>query len=105
MLPNPIRSPIPMNNPDTLSNEPVAPIAHSGDDHTGLWKWVAGIFLLALCLWSVCAFFGFKAVENGWSEKAGQFGDLFGTINALFACVAAVGAVTAVLLQRVELKE
>ena len=47
-------------------------------------------------LWVGVAFF------PGWQER-GQFGDLFGSVNALFSGLAFAGLIYAILLQRQEL--
>jgi hypothetical protein len=63
---------------------------------------VAGFFVGVLVLWIATPF----AVKYLYSEmpERGQFGDLFGTINALFSGLAFVGIIAAILLQRQELQ-
>ncbi len=55
-----------------------------------VWVAVPGIIWWILDGWS-------------WSER-GQFGDMFGTVNALFAGLAFAGLLWALMLQREELK-
>lgn len=71
------------------------------DDHPSPWifLWIALFIMFIGFVWAGIAY----CVEG--SEKAGQFGDAFGVINALFSSLAAAGAVYAVILQRTELKE
>ncbi len=60
---------------------------------------LAAIFVVALwlsALWMGNTFF------QSWQER-GQFGDLFGSVNALFSGLAFVGLIYAILLQRQEL--
>ena len=57
----------------------------------GLFAWGALGFILVCC--------------DPLHERAGQFGDFFGPLNVLFSSVAAGGAVYAVYLQTMELKE
>ncbi len=44
------------------------------------------------------------AVLAGWPSRAGEFGDMFGAVNALFSGLAFVGVVYAILLQADELR-
>ncbi|MGE3527908.1 MAG: hypothetical protein AB7G54_00600 [Methyloceanibacter sp.] len=50
--------------------------------------------------WFLCVF-----GEKSDIGKLGQVGDLFGSVNAFFSAVAMVGAIYAVILQRIELRE
>ena len=61
----------------------------------GLLGGILGILVLTLLL-----------VPRNYAapEKAGEFGDMFGVANALFSGVALIGAVFAVVLQTLELK-
>jgi hypothetical protein len=66
------------------------------------WQYII-IFIGIIILWSLC----WLAVSNspslnGWSER-GQFGDMFGAVNALFSGLAFAGIIITILLQREEL--
>lgn len=66
-------------------------------------KWLYYILpIVIIGLWVISflsIYFGF----NNWSER-GAFGDLFGSINALFSGLAFAGLIVAILLQRQELQ-
>ena len=75
---------------------------HKCPESTRLWPWVLGSGLLILGLWSGCWLFaGFYFEEL---QQRGQFGDMFGAVNALFAGLAFAGVIGAIILQRNELK-
>ena len=57
--------------------------------------------LLIVALWLCALFVGYTFFPN-WAER-GQFGDLFGSVNALFSGLAFLGLIYAILLQRKEL--
>lgn len=62
------------------------------------WLWISltvTVFYVASGLWVYSGF-------TDWSER-GQFGDMFGAVNALFSALAFSGVVYAILLQRQEL--
>ena len=59
------------------------------------------ITLLVLAIWLGSGFL-VVALIPGWQER-GQFGDLFGAVNALFSGLALAGVVYAILLQQEEL--
>jgi hypothetical protein len=76
-----------------------------GNDKLKPWHWFAVIAVAALLLqvatyYLVVCVFGMEA-----PSKAGEFGDLFGTVNALFSGLALAGVVVAILLQRQELED
>jgi hypothetical protein len=54
-----------------------------------------------LALWAGIAFAAYVALPD-W-EKRGQFGDVFGAVNALFSGLAFSGLILAILLQRDDL--
>jgi len=57
--------------------------------------------VLVLVLWLSTLLVGY-ALFPSWTER-GQFGDLFGSVNALFSGLAFAGLIYAILLQRHEL--
>ena len=59
--------------------------------------WLTGIFCAGVI-------FGLTAFFIDGSEKAGQFGDSFGWVNAALSTVTAAGAIYAVIMQGRELK-
>jgi hypothetical protein len=62
---------------------------------------VLAAFAFVIALWLGTLWFGLTFFPN-W-ERRGQFGDLFGSVNALFSGLAFLGVVVAILLQRQEL--
>src|SRR5687768_11681898 len=63
------------------------------------------IFLLVLLLWGLCWFLSYLIIDGGteaWALR-GQFGDMFGAINALFSGLAFAGIIITILLQGREL--
>jgi hypothetical protein len=60
-----------------------------------------GLCLLAGLLWGANWFFVSKFVDT--EAKQGQFGDMFGSVNALFTALAFAGLIYTVLLQRDQL--
>ena len=66
-----------------------------------LWPWMIGSVVLILALWLGCWLFaGFHFSKI---EQRGQFGDMFGAINALFSGFAFAGIIWAIILQKNEL--
>lgn len=59
-------------------------------------RWAAFLWLVFAGIGLVCL----SPDNDGWIARAGQFGDLFGALNAGFASIAAVGAIYAVVMQR-----
>ncbi|SKC53570.1 putative phage abortive infection protein [Ohtaekwangia koreensis] len=57
---------------------------------------------IVVALWLVCWICVLLYKEN-WTER-GQFGDMFGAVNALFSGLAFAGIIYTILLQREELK-
>jgi uncharacterized membrane protein YciS (DUF1049 family) len=57
--------------------------------------------IIVLALWFSALWIGY-AFFPSWQER-GQFGDLFGSVNALFSGLAFAGLIYAILLQRQEL--
>lgn len=60
-----------------------------------------GFALVVIALWVATPFVVSLLYVD--SDKRGQFGDLFGSINALFSGLAFVGVIVAILLQKQEL--
>lgn len=67
-----------------------------------LVKWVAGVVLLIGVAW--CANWIVLSWLVGEPAKMGQFGDMFGAVNALFSGLALAGVVLAIILQKDELR-
>ena len=65
-----------------------------------VWIILLGVF--SVCLWAGSAVFIRGLIPD--PAEAGQFGDMFGAINALFSGLALGGVVVAILYQRSELK-
>jgi hypothetical protein len=55
-----------------------------------------------ILLWVCVPSFVIAFMAGGWAER-GQFGDVFGSVNALFSGLAFTGVIMAILLQREEL--
>jgi hypothetical protein len=64
-------------------------------------KTLAPILGAAFILWLSAPFVALYVFQS-WAER-GQFGDLFGSVNALFSGLAFAGLIYAILLQRQEL--
>lgn len=64
--------------------------------------WITLLVMVAVCVWAGSAVF-IRGVYPTL-EQSGQFGDMFGAINALFSGVALGGVVVAIFYQRSELK-
>lgn len=71
-------------------------------------KYIILAFLLVLFLWAssaiVLVYYYFPASENAWSMR-GQFGDMFGAVNALFSGLALTAIAITVYLQYRDLKD
>mgnify|MGYP001586239089 CR=1 FL=1 len=63
---------------------------------------VLGLFAFVVVAWLATLLIVTNVIP-GWQER-GQFGDLFGSINALFSGLAFAGLIAAILLQHEELK-
>ena len=59
-------------------------------------------FIFVILSWIAFWYFS-KSCNIGWETK-GQFGDTFGTINALFSGLAFAGVIVTILLQREDLQ-
>ena len=57
--------------------------------------------LIVISLWLICFWLGITFLPD-WATR-GQFGDLFGAVNALFSGLAFSGLIYAIFLQRKEL--
>jgi len=66
------------------------------------WRIVALIVIPIVLAWIATPLILYKWM--GKYEQMGQFGDLFGSINALFSGLAFAGVISAILLQRHELE-
>lgn len=64
------------------------------------WVWVAGI--LVVSLWFLLGWILPGCYTNGQWESAGQLGDSFGMVNALFSGLAFLGVIVAIWLQNKE---
>ncbi|MEL3915842.1 hypothetical protein [Aeromonas caviae] len=67
------------------------------EDKTNETKYIVALAIVILFLWAAC-----WALLKDDSER-GTFGDMFGSINALFSGFAFLGVIYAILLQRQEL--
>lgn len=68
-------------------------------------NWIyALIFIGVICLWSLCWYLVVININDNdsWPHR-GQFGDMFGAVNALFSGLAFAGIIITILLQRDEL--
>ena len=75
---------------------------HEPAENIRLWRWVIGTAVLILGLWFGCWQFAEYYFEE--LHQRGQFGDMFGAVNALFAGLAFAGVIGAIILQRNELR-
>src|SRR5687767_11829025 len=68
------------------------------------WIYVL-IFIVVLCLWSLCWYLLVSNINDNdsWARR-GQFGDMFGAINALFSGLAFAGIIITIMMQRDELE-
>lgn len=64
-----------------------------------MWFWVIIVALFMLSLWGA----NFLFLYNLEPEQRGTFGDMFGTVNALFSGFAFAGIIFTILLQKKEL--
>ena len=71
------------------------------DDEIKLWPWILFGCIFIILLWIITPIVTFHYSP----ENYGTFGDLFGSINALFSGLAFLGVICAILLQRKELKD
>jgi len=62
---------------------------------------LASLIMLIIIIW-LCTLIGGYASFDNWAER-GQFGDLFGSINALFSGLALAGIIYTIYLQKQEL--
>jgi hypothetical protein len=71
-----------------------------GDRRSSWIAWAAIVAIVIVALWVATPFF----VRQLYPEMAsrGQFGDIFGSVNALFSGLALTGVIIALLLQREE---
>jgi hypothetical protein len=69
------------------------------------WRHIS-IFLFVIFLWGLCWFlvtYFFSSNSNeDWAHR-GQYGDMFGSVNALFSGLAFAGIIITILLQSEEL--
>ena len=66
---------------------------------------VRKITIYGLAIWLLCFVIALLFSFFGPVDRAGQFGDTFGAVNALFTMAAMIGASVAVYLQHTELEE
>jgi len=62
---------------------------------------IIGIIVGVVSIWGIYWLLAFKGFP-GWVER-GQFGDMFGGLNALFSGLAFAGVIIAIILQKEEL--
>ena len=67
------------------------------------WVMFGVVAVLWLSCWFLVTYFIKATTENGWATR-GQFGDMFGAVNALFSGLAFGGIIITIFLQRQELK-
>lgn len=94
------------NPPILISYEMVMPLSPGNRQSVVSWlKWEIPTHILAcmmvIALWLFTPFWG-QTVFTSWTER-GQFGDLFGSVNALFSGLAFVAFIYTIHLQRQEL--
>ncbi len=65
-----------------------------------IWPWLL-IFLGIVTVWSLSGVWVYTVLAN-WAAR-GQFGDMFGAVNALFSGLAFAGLIFTIFLQRREL--
>ena len=65
-------------------------------------RYIIGLFLLVVLLWIVSALVIWCRLDS-W-EHRGQFGDIFGAINALFSALAFAGVVYTIYLQQTQME-
>lgn len=94
------------NQPIEISLEMTIPLSPDGYKLVAPWLKrnipayiLAGVVVVAL--WLFALIFG-QIFFNSWTER-GQFGDLFGSVNALFSGLAFVALIYTIHLQRQEL--
>jgi len=66
------------------------------------WWWLVGFLVLVLALWFGTLYLTPRYYQP--PENSGTFGDMFGSVNALFSGLAFAGLLFAILLQRKELQ-
>ncbi len=66
--------------------------------------WIAIIGILAVILIIASWYFTYSYLKSLPNEERGTFGDMFGSINALYSGLAFAGIIVTILLQRKELK-
>jgi hypothetical protein len=69
----------------------------------GAFLWAAAVFIVVIGLWAATPFVVNALVGQSW-EHRGQFGDIYGSVNALFSGLAFAGVIIAILWQRRELE-
>lgn len=74
-------------------------ITENQENDFGMWFWGVIITLLIICSWIGTLFL----LKDYPSDVRGTFGDMFGSINALFSGLALAGIIFTILLQRKEL--
>ncbi len=67
-------------------------------------RWVIGMFIVVIGAWLLTPIF-FYCVAKFGADQAGQVGDAFGAINALFSGLAFAGVLWAIHLQQKQLEE
>ncbi len=73
------------------------------DERSRIRPWHVVVIFLTIPALHIASGFAISGLIDEW-EKRGQFGDLFGAVNALFSGLAFAGVIVTILLQREELR-
>lgn len=73
------------------------------DERSRIRPWHVVVIFLTIPALHIASGFAISGLFDDW-EKRGQFGDLFGAVNALFSGLAFAGVIVTILLQREELR-
>ncbi len=77
--------------------------AEKPDERSRIRPWHVVVIFLTIPALHIASGFAISGLFDDW-EKRGQFGDLFGAVNALFSGMAFAGVIVTILLQREELR-
>ena len=93
---------MPMQSADGFSETYEEAIVTIGTKQPRIWTWMVISGAIVFGVWIVYPY----AIERLYPDLAhqGQFGDLFGALNALFAGLAFAGIIWAIILQKNELE-
>ncbi len=73
-------------------------------EKNSVWVLLVGLVFLVLLLWGGCWFLLADAPANSQFSDRGTFGDMFGSVNALFSGLAFAGLICTLIVQMKELK-